>query len=143
MPGEAEKAAAYLGMAFEDFKNKYLVVDYWVGKRGHHIEVLAPLKIIPDHKLLPDVDDPVVRAFLEELPKRARAEPGGRAPSSYPFYKGRCVFLDENNRCKIHAVKPYECRETTCDGTGSGTNWRRKVAAAWAKFWKREARCGA
>jgi len=23
--------------------------------------------------------------------------------------KGRCVFLDENDRCKIHAVAPYGC----------------------------------
>jgi len=25
------------------------------------------------------------------------------------FKKGRCVFLDENERCKIHAVAPFGC----------------------------------
>jgi Fe-S-cluster containining protein len=25
------------------------------------------------------------------------------------FRKGRCVFLDENDRCKIHAVAPFGC----------------------------------
>ena len=23
--------------------------------------------------------------------------------------KGRCVFLDDNNKCKIHAVAPFGC----------------------------------
>jgi Fe-S-cluster containining protein len=25
------------------------------------------------------------------------------------FRKGRCVFLDENDRCKIHSVAPFGC----------------------------------
>lgn len=25
------------------------------------------------------------------------------------FRKGRCVFLDDNDRCKIHAVAPFGC----------------------------------
>jgi Fe-S-cluster containining protein len=25
------------------------------------------------------------------------------------YRKGRCVFLDENNRCKIHPVAPFGC----------------------------------
>jgi Fe-S-cluster containining protein len=25
------------------------------------------------------------------------------------YRKGRCVFLDENDRCKIHAVAPFGC----------------------------------
>ncbi len=25
------------------------------------------------------------------------------------FENGRCVFLDENDRCKVHAVAPFGC----------------------------------
>lgn len=32
---------------------------------------------------------------------------GGMFP---PDPRGRCIFLDEHNRCKIHAAKPWECR---------------------------------
>jgi hypothetical protein len=131
MPGEAEKAAAYLGMAFAEFKAKYLVTDYWVSNDGD-IDVLAPLKIIPnDDARLPGADFSV-RRLIKGLVERARAKPGGRAPSNYPYYAGRCVFLDENNRCKIHAVKPYECRMSICEGPV--VKWREKVAAAWAKL---------
>ena len=81
-PGEAEKAAELLGMPFEDFKNEYLIVEYWVGGA----RVWSPRK--------------------DYQPK------GGQdALWADAFKKGRCVFLDENDRCKIHAAKPYACRE--------------------------------
>lgn len=45
------------------------------------------------------------------LRPRTVAEPGGEVSPAYPFGH-RCVFLDENNRCSIHAAKPHECAIT-------------------------------
>ena len=66
-----------------------------------------------------------IRAHLqvsdEEMRKLFWASPGAlvkntvtgtvsRVGSITPRYrKGRCVFLDEHDRCKIHAVAPFGC----------------------------------
>lgn len=106
LPGEAEVAAAFLGLPLQEFFSTFLGVDWWVSK--HDTFVLAPAVV--------------------------DMEPG----TMYPWWPvGQCVFL-ENDRCRIHQVKPYECRMayhetlrvngelTTCGGTR-----HESVANAW------------
>lgn len=89
-PGEAEQVAAVLGIPFEEFFKKYLVVDYWVEEEVDTL-VLSPVK--------------------EEHIKYA----GKKAPFTFPFIPSPCVFL-KDDRCSIHSHKPKECREVMCDG---------------------------
>lgn len=86
-PGEVEKAAALLGMTQHDFEQKYLVREYWVFGAGD---------VGPDHVPAPR--------------KVFQAEGYNRASYADAWGDDRCVFLDENDRCKIHAAKPLECR---------------------------------
>lgn len=82
MPGEAEKAAAFMGMTLRKFFKRFLGVNY--GKEQHETEstfILAP------------------------------AITTMKAGQEWPHYPlGQCVFF-KNGRCSIHAVKPFECRE--------------------------------
>jgi len=71
-------------MSFDDFK-KYLIKDScssWSVDEAPY--VYSPRK---------DTDNPKHETRL----------------SGYQRQTGRCVFL-ENERCKIHEVKPYECK---------------------------------
>lgn len=102
-PGEAEKAAEYMGMSILEFFREYLIVDYWVSSPD--ILTLAPVK--------------------ENSPER-----GGRLASfEYAFGPGRCVFLDENSRCRIHAAKPWECK--TAMLCQERPNLRSQISEAW------------
>jgi len=103
-PGEAESAAALLGMGFDEFKQRFLIVDYWVAS-PNDIDVLAPRKVGIE------ADQP-------------------RASWSYAFERGRCVFLTDENRCRIHQAKPIECREAFDCRKGQGRG-REKIAEMW------------
>lgn len=104
-PGEAEKAAEYLGIPFDIFKEECLIEDYWVSSVGYE-HVLAPRKI-----------------GIEE--DRQVASWG------YSFDYGQCVFL-VNNRCAIHKFKPYECRNVMpCDYKAQ--NIRQEIHVMWQK----------
>jgi len=103
-PGEAEKAARLLRMSLQDFFNKYLVVDYWARMEG-------------DINLL--------------MPRQVDAA-GRRLSYSDAFRVSPCVFL-QNDRCGIHAAKPYECKVAMgCDNSEVGS-WHKKAAKAWDK----------
>lgn len=105
LPGEVDKAAGFLGLSPEEFFKRYLGVDYWV-------------------------DDGEVRQTDIFAPRHV-GRPGGQR---YPFYPaGRCVFLDENERCKIHLVKPAECAHYihTMDEK-EPYEFRKEVARAWS-----------
>lgn len=119
-PGEAEKAAALLGMAFAEFTRKYLIRDYWSTRRDS-IEVLAPVKLGPDGHPL--------------------QEPGSVATFGYAFERGRCAFLGDDDRCGIHAAKPRECREAMlCVPKEQKPDYiksRRSIVAAWFWHWRR------
>lgn len=80
-PGEAEKAAALLGMSLVHFQAMYLIVDFWVGGA----RVLVPRKLGVDSGF-----------------KKATWGSG--------FQPGRCALLGQDDRCRIHAEKPKECR---------------------------------
>lgn len=73
--------------------------------------------------LAPD-DFERIRRYLQETVEQARehfcSSPGAlvRTPNGTRrvgtitprMRKGRCVFLDDNDRCTIHAVSPFGCR---------------------------------
>lgn len=89
-PGEAELAAEHLGVPFEEFKKN----------------------LIMDHCDNQDVDDApyvwVPRRVGVDLPEEEI-----KSSSKQPI-GGHCVFL-KNDRCSIHAVKPFECKKSSCE----------------------------
>lgn len=53
----------------------------------------------------------------------------GRKPGEYQYWStGQCVFF-QDGCCKIHAVKPYECRQAI-HGAGN-TGVHEEVALSW------------
>jgi len=50
----------------------------------------------------------------------AMRHPGGGGGMVLPYIRGRCVFLGEDNRCRIYAQRPGFCRSFDCrDGYGA------------------------
>lgn len=105
-PGEAEKAAAFLNMPFEEFRDKHLIREYWCQTEGD-LYVYAP---------------------------RRQGVDEARTTASYgsAWRRSPCVFL-KNNRCTIHPVKPMECRLAghTDSGECSNNNGREVVVRLW------------
>lgn len=84
LPDEVRVAAEYLGLSLREMFERYLVVDWWGGGSDidHHVGILAP----------------------------GKPSETGRV-ASIGFVRGEgCVFLNEDGKCSIHAVKPHECR---------------------------------
>lgn len=81
-PGEAELAADYLGLTLQEFFDTYLAADYWPELDGEpQVYVLSPT--------------------VTYIPAGTR----------FAYWQsGQCVFF-RNGRCRIHSVKPLECRE--------------------------------
>lgn len=108
LPGEAEKAAAFMQIPFEEFEKKYLILD-------HCSNQVAP-------------DAPYVYS-----PRRINVDEGDRIKTAESHRKkGRCVFLRNDDMCCIHPVKPFECRQTMVCGPVS-TYWKVRdvVEFAW------------
>lgn len=104
LPGEAEHAAALLGLPIMDFFNRYLAIDYWED----------------------DGDLPQTFAIAPAVP--------GCEGKKYPWEPhGRCVLLDgDNDRCKIYEARPHECREYIHSDTRGAIDKRhRAIAKAW------------
>lgn len=55
--------------------------------------------------------------------------------TTYPYVPaGKCIFLDKNELCIIHEVKPHECREHDhMEKHSNATKRHREVAEAWEK----------
>lgn len=81
LPGEAEEAARYLGLSLQEFFDAYLAADHW-----------------------PEMDGEPRLFILSPAPTYLVAG----TPFSF-FQNGACVFF-RGGRCRIHAVRPYECR---------------------------------
>lgn len=88
-PGEAEGAAASMGLTLAAFFQRFLCVDWWEA----------------DEEIAEDV-------FV--LSPRIEDQPGAMA-LRLPY--GRCVFLTADQACAIHATKPMECRRALHDRT--------------------------
>lgn len=100
--GEPEKVAAYLGISLEDLFKTKLAVDWWLeGPYENPIFLLAP-----------GID---------------KIEPGTEYPAD-PH--GVCRFYDtKKERCTIHPVKPFECREYIHGDSEPVYNGRHREAA--------------
>jgi Fe-S-cluster containining protein len=107
LPGEAERAAAHLGLTLQELFDRHLLVDYWSGTKATDYEDVFVLS-----------------------PAIVGATPGREFPRD-PL--GTCVFF-QAGRCAIHEVKPFECRDYWCgDGVTAEENKTRReqVALAW------------
>ena len=115
-PGEVEKAAALLGMDLAMFKARFIIREFWTGDsttNGKTVYCYAPRKTGVD--------------------KRRKTASYGAA-----FTPAPCVFLTPENRCRIHAAKPEECRETPCCAPSIGSDARamrtkKQIVLAWMK----------
>jgi Fe-S-cluster containining protein len=87
IPGEVERVADHLGVSVEELFRTRLGVDW--------------------HD-----DHPSRRDVFVLAPATTTMTPGEEYPGDPT---GRCVFLTDDDRCGIHEVKPYECREYWCD----------------------------
>jgi Fe-S-cluster containining protein len=70
--------------------------------------------------------------------RRFVTPPGAVASDSYAEEAGRCLFLDEEDRCAVHAAKPFECAAYMgCRNTFLGKPYRaRTVEEFFYKRWK-------
>jgi Fe-S-cluster containining protein len=103
LPGEAEKAADYMGLSIEDFFRQYLLVDYYFDDDDKDIFVLSP-------------------GILES--KSGQEYPGDP--------HGTCIFY-KDGKCSIHPVKPYECRKSIHDEGWEAVEQRHEyVARTWS-----------
>lgn len=89
MPGQVEVVADALGISLAELFRTRLIVDYWYA----------------DDRLSPTT-------FVLGPATVGGARPG--TISSLNGQRGRCTFLTEDNRCEIHAVKPFECAQWFC-----------------------------
>lgn len=86
-PKEIKKIAEFLNISVKDIINKYYAID----KNGKYYN----LHIRPLGKNILDL--------------------GGKfIPSDRTWNEGACIFLDENNKCKIHEVKPKSAKIMKC-----------------------------
>ena len=88
VPDDVRKLSRLLGISARDLQNDYLV-RVSVANNGHSAHALAPAKI---------------------KGRRFVAAPGTTAPDYYAKEAGRCIFLDDHDRCSVHEAKPFECR---------------------------------
>lgn len=102
-PGEVERTAELLGMSVQDLFDRYLVVDWWVATEDDQ----------PD-------------AFV--LQPGYVHEPTGTEGPAWPG--GRCIFLNPDRTCAIHAAKPAECAHYFHEDEG-GNPMHRACAEAW------------
>ena len=116
VPGDILKITHFLNITEDELKKEYLVIVN-VTSKGQLAHALAPAK---------------------KSGRRFIAEPGSVAPDYYAKEKGRCIFLDENDRCSVHEVKPFECGAYMgCRNTFLGKPYRdREVEEFFYKRWK-------
>jgi len=106
----------------KEFANKYLVKEYWAGKES--ITVPAPRRNSNKFK-----DDEHAKYWMEEVAKNQGFH---NATWGHNLINGfACVFLNDNNKCKIHKSKPIECAKTFgCRANGFK---REQVLNYWEK----------
>lgn len=115
-PGEAERAAAHLGLEMGDFVNRYLVLDRIQTTIGR-IEAFAPVKLGRD-------GEPV--------------EPTGeRTSDAYHLWQGACIFYGgEEAGCRIYPVRPLECRLYCCTNLPEDNPAKLDLGLLWLGAWQ-------
>jgi len=103
MPDEIAPLAEYLSLTIQETFDQYLLIDWWVVTGGNDIYTISPCV--------------------------THLSPGGQFTWAAG---GKCVFY-KDERCAIHPVKPFECREALHDTfhDGSDDTTHEKVAMAW------------
>jgi Fe-S-cluster containining protein len=116
IPSDIPRLSRLLKISELDLENNYLV-RVQVRSNGHTAHALVPAKIKG-------------RRFI--------AEPGTTALDYYSEEKGRCIFLDDKDRCSVHEAKPFECGAYMgCRNTFLGKPYRAKaVEELFYKRWK-------
>jgi Fe-S-cluster containining protein len=116
VPGDIPKLSRHLKVPESDLENEYLI-RVPVRSNGQTVYALAPVK---------------------KKGRRFIAKPGSIAPDYYAEEKGRCIFLDDTNRCSVHEAKPFECGAYMgCRNTFLGKPYRAKtVEEYFYKRWK-------
>ena len=116
VPDDVGKLSRLLGISPRDFENDYSVRVPAVSN-GHTAYALAPAK---------------------RKGRRFVAEPGSTVSDSYAEEKGQCIFLDDNDRCSVHAAKPFECGAYMgCRDTFLGKPYRaRAVEEFFHRRWR-------
>lgn len=87
-------------------------------------------------RLLPDDVDPIADYLGINTPLLVAEylEDGGRETWRPRLTPDGCVFL-KDQRCTIHAVKPYECREAMHDlSLAAVAQIEDEIAAAWERY---------
>ena len=116
VPGDVARLSQLLGISERDLENDYLV-RVPVTSGGPTVHALAPAK---------------------KKGHRFVAAPGTVAPDYYAKEAGRCIFLDDNERCAVHEAKPFECGAYMgCRNTFLGKPYRDKsVEEFFHKRWR-------
>jgi Fe-S-cluster containining protein len=89
-PKELIKIAEFLKLSPQDCINTYFAVDKKNGDSNLYVKPIGVNQMDLKGKFI---------------------------PSERTFNEGKCIFLDENNLCKIHSVKPQAARQLECWNT--------------------------
>lgn len=108
-PGEAEEAAALLGMTPDAFVRAHLIVD-GMEVDGRFVHVFAPVKLGPQ-------GEPAI-------------EPGRPVDALYRVLRGTCTFF-VNEGCGIYGARPYECRHYDCTNEPEDNPQHDAIARMW------------
>ena len=104
IPDDMDKISQFLGISKKDLMNK-LVKKEQSAKYG--IYSLAPVKFKGKNMLV---------------------QPGNVVPDYYASEAGKCIFLNSQNLCEIHPVKPFECMAYMgCKNTFLGKPYKEKT----------------
>lgn len=111
-PSEIFKVAEYLGLTVQELFDKYLGINYYLATDRNQLE----------------------KDVFVLTPATTKMEGG----DMFPWVgKGTCVFLDENELCSIHPVKPFECAQTlgcAAPSPGSKADPRMDLLPLWEQY---------
>lgn len=134
---EIEGAAKIMKMTTKEFCKEYLIQE-WMAGDDEENSIPAPRRNFDvKNKFEPTKhSNPKLIRIIEDLHKEDMERNGKgfvRATWGHNLIHGfPCIFLDKDNRCKIHNSKPMECRETFgCKEPGK--NQRDNVLSYWNK----------
>jgi len=139
-PNEIEKVADFMGISLQQLFDEYLGVDWYVLPSEMNKGMIKAGGIKPDDVITPEqfdlIQEEAKRVALYVIaPAHDKMKSGGMYPADP---EGKCVLLDENDRCKIHLVKPEMCRESYHDNrkksitTASAEN--KRSATEWTPY---------
>jgi Fe-S-cluster containining protein len=108
-------------MPLKKFAREYLIEEYWCSD-PIDVSVIAPRKDFARCK----------NPFIFEDDKVKNGKGFVRASWGHNLITGvPCIFLDKDNKCKIHKSKPQECRENFACNRKSKD--RKKIVKYWKK----------